>query len=209
MKPKMKPIPIDNYHFKYLLCLLTAKSVRYTKYFKILKYAMKEMKNEKYTIHQHLHNFAVWTSSRAVQRCFTSTKNIANAIESSGLRNFVETFNGIGKAEFENFHIKCAQKITTTLKKENCTYGIAAKIIAVYLKTSLVIYSKGMNCENIHPPLDRILLTNFKKCNGLKNYIYKPWTQLDKKAYWKLISLIEKQEGNVSWEIEKFWKPFK
>jgi hypothetical protein len=66
-----------------------------------------------------------------------------------------------------------------------------------------------MNCENIHPPLDRILLTNFKKCNGLKNYIYKPWTQLDKKAYWKLISLIEKQEGNVSWEIEKFWKPFK
>lgn len=163
------------------------------------------METKEYNFDQHRHNFAVWTATRSVQRGFTNTKNISTAIEISGLRDFVETYKSIGKAEFEDFHIKCAQKITTTLKKENCTYGIAAKIIAVYLKTSLVIYTKGKNCEYIHPPLDRILLTNLKKCNGIKNYIYKPWTRLDKKAYWKLISLIEKQEGKIDWKLEQYW----
>jgi len=165
------------------------------------------MKVTNFNFDEYRHNFAVWTAARSVQRGFTTTNNIANAIERSGLRNFVETFNGIGKAQFEDFHVKCAQKITTTLKKENCTYGIAAKIIAVYLKTSLVIYTKGKNCEYIHPPLDRILLTNLKKCNGLKNYIYKPWTKLDKNEYWDLISLIEKQEGKIDWKLEQYWNP--
>ena len=165
------------------------------------------MKIENYNFQQYCHDFSTWTASRAVNRGFTTTKNISIAIEYSELRNFVETYNGIGKAEFEDFHVKCAQKIISTLKKENCTYGLAAKIIAVYLKTSLVIYFNGINCENIHPPLDRILLTNLKKCYGLKNYTYKPWTQLDKKSYWKLIYLLEKQEIKIDWKLEQYWNP--
>ena len=147
------------------------------------------METKKYNFDQHRHNFAVWTAARSVQRGFTTTNNIANAIERSGLRNFVETFNGIGKTQFEDFHIKCAQKISTTLENEKCTYGIASKIIAVYLKTALVIPSKGEDCENIHPPFYRILLTNLKKINELKDYTYKPWTKLDKIEYWVLIYL--------------------
>jgi hypothetical protein len=166
------------------------------------------MADTKYTFNQHRHNFARWTAARAVQRNFTTTENIAKAIEKSGLRDFVESYNGIGKDDFSSFHIKCAGKIITVLKKEKCTYGIAAKIIAVYLKTSLVIYNKGKNCENIHPPLDRILLTNFKKCNELNDYTYKPWTKLDKNEYWNLISLIEKQEGKIDWKLEQYWNPF-
>lgn len=161
-----------------------------------------------YNFNQHRHNYAIWTASRSVQRGFTTTKNISTAIENSGLRDFVEKYNGKEKNEFRTFHVKCAQKITTTLKKEKCTYGIAAKIIAVYLKTSLVIYTKGNNCENIHPPLDRILLTKFKKCNELNDYTYKPWTKLDKNEYWDLISLIEKHEGRINWKLEQYWNPF-
>ena len=166
------------------------------------------MKNEEYTINQHRHNFAVWTASRSVQRGFTTTKNITDAIKKSGLRDFVETYNGIEKDEFKDFHLKCAQKIIASLGKDKCSYGIAAKIIAVYLKTSLVIYDKGKNCENIHPPLDRILLKNFEKYNKLKEYCYKPWTKLCQNAYWDLICLIESYEGEINWKLERYWKPF-
>lgn len=182
--------------------------MRYTKYFKILKYAMKEMKKEQYTIHQHMHNFAVWTSSRAVQRGFTSTKNIANAIEKSGLKDFVESYNGIDKKDFKKFHIKIAEKLIYELSEYNCTYGMAAKIISIYLKTSLIIYNRGKNCNNIHPPLDKILIIKLIKCNYIKDYTYKPWRKFNKKDYWELITIIEKHKFNVDWEIEKFWKPF-
>ena len=76
------------------------------------------------------------------------------------------------------------------------------------MKTSLVIYNKGKNCENFHPPLNRILLTKFKKCNKLNDYNYKPWTKLDKNQYWDLISLIEKRKGEIDRKLEQYWSPF-
>lgn len=166
------------------------------------------MKGTVFNFYEHRHNFAVWTASRSVQRGFTTTKNISTAIEISGLRNFVETYNGIGKTEFEEFHVKCSQKIIEKLNQYKCTYGIAAKIIAIYIKTAIVIPLNGENCDFIHPPLDRILLKNFKKCNEIKSYEIKPWTKLDKTAYWDLISLIEKYEGNIVWKLERYWNPY-
>ena len=166
------------------------------------------MKNKVYTFNQHLHNYALWAASRSVQRGFVSTLKISNAIEKSGLREFVESYNGVGKEEFKVFHSKCAVKIMNALKENYCTYGIAAKIIAIYLKTTLIIYNKGQNCDNIHPPLDKILLTNFLKCNKIKEYTYKPWTKLNYKEYWKLTALIEKYNGKVNWRLEQYWKLF-
>lgn len=166
------------------------------------------MNYKTYKIDDHKHSFAVWAASRSVQRGFTSTKKIALAIEKSGLKKFVESYSKCEKEEFKPFHIKCSDKIISALKDENCSYGIAAKIIAVYLKTSLIIYNKGKNCDNIHPPLDRILLNNFIKFNAIKEYTYQPWTKLNKSEYWDLVSLIEKYEGKINWELERYWKPF-
>jgi hypothetical protein len=169
---------------------------------------MKNNIQEKYNFNQHRHNFAIWTSARAVQRNFTTTDNIAIAIEKSGLRDFVESYKNISKEEFNDFHEECAKKKNKSLQAQKCTYGIAAKIIAVYLKTALIVYNKGQNCGNIHPPLDRILITNFIKCNKIKEYTYKPWTQLNHKDYWELIALIEKYNSNIDWRLEQYWKIF-
>jgi hypothetical protein len=65
-----------------------------------------------------------------------------------------------------------ANKITNALMEQKCSYGRAAKIISVYLKTSLVIPNKGINCEYIHPPLDRELICNLIKLNKLNDYKY-------------------------------------
>lgn len=166
------------------------------------------MKDKVYDLNTHCHNFAVWTASRSVQRGFTTTKKIADAIEKSGIRDFVQSHSHTDKAEFKTFHTQCAIRIITALKNEKCTYGIAAKIIAIYLKTTLIIPKKGKGCNNIHPPLDRILITNFVKCNNIKGYTYNPWTKLSKGDYWYLISLIEKYESKIDWELERYWKPF-
>ncbi len=159
-----------------------------------------------YNFNQHRHNFAVWTAARAVQRNFTSTENIAKAIEKSELRNFIESYKYISQTEFNDFHVKCAKKLIKSLQVQKCTYGIAAKIIAIYLKTAWILYSKGQFCENIHPPLDRVLITNFIKCNNIKEYKYKPWTKLTQTDYWKLIEIIEKYNGSVDWKLERYWK---
>ena len=140
----------------------------------------------------YLHNFACWAAARAVQRNFTTTENIVNAIEKSGLRDFVETYNGNGKAEFEAFHIKCGLKIIEELTEHNCTYGIAAKIIAVYIKTALVIPLHGVNCEVIYPPIDA---HNLSKIKGFSKY---KWTKLDKETFDKIIGALKSQLGNSS-----------
>jgi hypothetical protein len=114
-----------------------------------------------YSFNQHRHNFAMWTAARAVQRNFTTIGNIVNAIEKSGLRDFVESYKNISKLGFSEFHEGCANELINSLKSHKCTYGIAAKIIAIYLKTALIMYTNGQFCENNHPPLDRILITNF------------------------------------------------
>jgi len=72
----------------------------------------------------------------------------------------------------------------------------------------LIVYNKGQNCGSIHPPLDRILITNFIKYNKIKEYTYKPWTQLNNKDYWELIALIEKYNSNIDWRLEQYWKFF-
>lgn len=159
-----------------------------------------------YSFNQHRHNFAMWTAARAVQRNFTTTGNIVKAIEKSGLRDFVESYKNISKQGFRAFHIDCANKLISSLKSHKCTYGIAAKIIAVYLKTSLILCTEGQACENIHPPIDRILITNFLKCKEIKEYTYKPWTKLNKIDYWNLIKIIEKYNGNVDWTLEQYWR---
>jgi|688.fasta_scaffold2296520_1 hypothetical protein len=97
------------------------------------------MADTKYTFNQHRHNFARWTPARAVQRNFTTTENIAKAIEKSGLRDFVESYKKISKEDFNDFHLECANKLIKSLHSQKCTYGIAAKIIPTLLKTSQTV----------------------------------------------------------------------
>lgn len=176
--------------------------------------AYKKIRMSAYNIDEHTHRFALWTAARAVQRSFTNTENIKFAIDESGLRNFVESFTCNSVAEFDKFHKQCADKIVNAFKAkgiDEVSYGRAAKIIGIYLKTAIVIRSGGLDtrCSFIHPPVDRILLTRlsgFDELKGLKN---KNWTQLTKDAYWEIVDIIRKSRFPFDWTLEEYWESVK
>ncbi len=163
---------------------------------------------ENYNIEDHIHNYAVWTAARAVQRGFNgaNTDSISDAINKASLKNTFFEKREWSKSEFEKEHKKCIEIIRECLKKSNCTYGQAAKIIAIYLKTAVVIPNRGEDnlSRIIHPPIDRILLNKLKLKNA--NDKTPNWTELDEPEYLKIINDIRNILGDLPmWKIEKYW----
>lgn len=165
-----------------------------------------------YTFNQHRHNYATWTAARAVQRNFTTTGKIKYAIERSGLRDFSESDQNITKGEFDQLHQIWAEQLTHAFSSKgvpNCSYGRAAKIISIYLKTSIILCNKA-NCNRsplIHPPIDGILLRNVSQCEGLSDLKSIKWTILSKDEYWHLTKRLTDHFKFFDWRLEHFWSP--
>ena len=169
----------------------------------------------KYTFKEHLHNYPVWTAARAVLRNFTDTKNIKLAIEKTELKGLIDSKLVFTVDSFDNFHREAANVIINQLKsvdkklENKATYGRAAKIIAIYIKTIIVVRDSGISnlAKIAHPPIDRILLTNASK-------VYKDfglnainWTQLSEDKYFELINKFRTLEFDYFWELEQHWSP--
>ncbi len=165
----------------------------------------------KYNFSQHLHNYSVWTAARASQRGWKNAKTplIKRAIDNSDLIIF-HTLKEINSPEkFDIFHRDTAYKIITSLSNSGieASYGRAAKIISIYLKTSIIISESGvgMFSKIIHPPIDDILLKNLNKANktlGLKGI---KWTKLSEKEYFEVIKKLRTLVFESFWELEKYW----
>jgi len=163
-----------------------------------------------YTFKTHIHNYACWTAARSVQRNFTNTQNIVKAIDATDLRR-IEELNILSENEFDSFHRKCCKqlidnfKITIPLQKVSC--GRAAKILAIYLKTSVIIRNSGEGklASIIHPPIDRILLTNLHKKQPKLCVNKIIWTELEEVPYFELIEKLGTLKLDKFWEIEEFW----
>lgn len=163
-----------------------------------------------YTFDEHKHRYVVWTAARAVQRNFTTTNNIGRAIDESGLRLFAEDKLSYDQAGFDSFHRRCGVQIMDALKRqgvEQASYGRAAKIIAIYLKTSVVLSNKGTCCKSmvIHPPIDRILLQALAKNKALRTLSAINWTGLEEKPYWELVEMLRKHIPEFNWKLEEHW----
>lgn len=164
---------------------------------------------EDYPFNEHKHRYAVWTAARPVQRSFTTTANIKLAIEASGLRIFAESQNEVTIEEFDELHTLWCNTLINSFLPLKCSYGRAAKIVSIYLKTAVVIASAGShpNCKIIHPPIDSILLTGLSKRDGLKDLSLERWTTFNKDGYLKVVNTIKTYFGFFDWQIEKYWKP--
>jgi hypothetical protein len=165
-----------------------------------------------YSFSTHVHRYAVWTAARAVQRSFTTTKVIQTAINGSGLASFLE--HPLSQQEaFNDWHKTTAQRLIKNFGVENaCSYGRAAKIIAIYLKTTWVIrhHEDDPVSAVIHPPIDRILLQNLAGCkefSGLSSLRKESWTQFTEDQYWKIADLIRQETKSFNWKLEQFWEP--
>jgi hypothetical protein len=175
----------------------------------------KKDKTMTYTFNEHLHNYAVWAAARAVARNFTNTANVKSAIEEAGLRRLLDNNEMFSIASFDQFHRETARRIIAHLKhidnglEEKATYGRAAKIIAIYIKTAIVIRDSGMsNLARIaHPPIDRILLTNANEKHKNLGLTTDNWTQLSEGKYFELIKKLRTIELEYFWELERYWSP--
>ena len=170
-----------------------------------------------YTFKEHLHNYAVWTSARAVQRSFTNTDNIKTAIEVADLKKLIGDRQTYTSQEFDEYHKSKANIIIECLKdiaykiEDKITYGRAAKIIAIYIKTAIILPTCGRsNISQIaHPPIDSILLKNAHKANRKLRLQSIKWTQLNEKKYFEVVEQLRTFDYENFWELERFWQPTK
>ena len=175
-----------------------------------------------YTFSQHRHNYAIWTASRAAMRGLKEGKtiNVKKIIEISELQQFSNNTLDYSYEEYDKFHSRCAQKLIESFSKlefnvgtnNALSYGRAAKIIAIYLKTSIIFCSNG-KCNKskvIHPPIDEILLIKMSKTyEALRDLKEIKWTNLDEKGYFNVVSQIKKHFGRFDWTLEEYWRPEK
>jgi hypothetical protein len=165
-----------------------------------------------YNLDQHIHNYAVWTAARAVQRNFTTTANIKRAIEQSGLRSFALSNDVKTSDEFDNLHKEWSNQLISAFDLvgvPSCSYGRAAKIISIYLKTSVLLCNRA-SCNAskvIHPPIDGILLKSLSQLSGLEDLKAIRWTKLDKTKYWELIKRLRCHFRKIDWRLEMYWSP--
>lgn len=164
-----------------------------------------------YTFEDHLHNFAVWTSARAVQRNFTNTENIEASIKKAKLRELINSAEILSGEEFDKFHRETAKIIISHLERQGiyASYGRASKIIAIYIKTAIVLKDSGLSiiAKVAHPPIDSILLKKLSLEHPELNVNKVKWTHLNEEDYFILINKLRKLKFEYFWELERYWNP--
>ena len=166
-----------------------------------------------YSEYKHRHNFSVWAAARAAQRGFTNVEMLRDALEQCGIDVFVN--NPSPASTFDAQHKLWCNSICDYLNEkgvQNVSYGRAAKLVNVYLKSMLVLNDlSGELAAFIHPPIDRILLQNIAKNVTMEKDEKKKlkatnWTQLEEEEYFQLISTLKALNGNQPfWQLEEHW----
>lgn len=172
-----------------------------------------EKSNDNYPIDEHIHRFACWTAARAASIGRFSNKEICQFIAEIGLRNQLELLRKqqITSEDYEEWFIRQVDNLLERMNfyfsgKEkdffrNISFGIAAKVISIYVKTAEVIPTKGLSSISkvAFPPVDSYLLKGLK----IKG---KAWSGLDKNGFMNLINDLKiLNDGNDFWKLEASW----
>ncbi len=180
---------------------------------------------------KYAHEFAVWTTCRAVQRGFVKTELLKKVIEEVDLGGQIAELNKtkLDNDYFDRWHLVMATKMITAAKiliikaatknkkagvekNPKMTYGRAAKMIAIYIKTSQIIREPESRLARFaHPPVDMKLLSRLRRefKSEFGNTSYAPWTQFDENSYMGTIQILRiiqaKKSLKYFWMIEKYW----
>lgn len=174
-----------------------------------------------YSLFTHRHTFAVWAAARASQRRFTNVSTLKAALEASDLPLAVQDHSKwpVSADEFDIFHRVYCNRIVNHLRSANVAnvfYGRAAKLVAVYLKSMVVVSDHAglAFADIIHPPVDRTLLQNLAKDRRLPQQFRRhcrtlSWTRLSETEYFALIEEFRRNALHkpVFWMIERYWDP--
>lgn len=173
-----------------------------------------------YDVFEHKHRFAVWAAARAAQRGFgVTTVDVGGAVEHCGIVEFLRDPSSIhvGRDRFNTLHkgwCRCIIRSLTEKGVRDATFGRAAKIVAVYLK-SMVVVGSDPGCSlasAAHPPLDRVMLQNLSSDSEIQSpykHTWKnaAWTKLGEKEYYELVGQLFAclDADKPLWHLEKYW----
>lgn len=171
-----------------------------------------------YTIDEHMHRFAVWTAARAASRSRLKNSEIEYLIKASNLReeiNNLKTNVDLSEPEYRNWLKKKGDEIVklahdknwSDFKTKTFKFGLAAKIISIYIKTVEVLPTKGLSLLSrvAHPPIDGILLRSLSSTAVGK--MKANWSTFEWPEYESTINRILVEYHSVpGWKMEHCWK---
>jgi hypothetical protein len=169
-----------------------------------------------YDISKCRRDFCIWAAFRAAQAGSAKVKGkaLSSALDACGLFEFLDN-PANEKCDEQQFNEKHRAWVSSIRKhiRSNCgkdiSYGIAAKLVAVFIKGYFILAGKhGTRLASVaHPPIDRFLLKGIDEACGTNLYKKYKWTKLHKNTYLKLLSELRKVIGaEPFWSIEKYWK---
>lgn len=162
-------------------------------------------------------NFYSWAACRAAQAGSAKAKReeFLGALKYSGAIEYLqqEKTPTPTTSQLDALFYGWVERVIIYLKKEhdkNISFGIAAKLISVYIKGAWVLHSPA-NCglaAIIHPPIDSILLEAIDSTKGTDLHTKYKWQKLDRTEYESLIETLRKIAGDRPfWTIEEHWHP--
>ena len=161
----------------------------------------------------HEHNFAAWAAARAAQRGFTNTGNLKSALEATDIGEFASDPRDM--VDFDEKHTRWCRQIVVYLSShgvQNATFGRAAKLVGVYLKSRVVL--KNLSSEaaaRIYPPIDSILLQSIARDEAVSPEDRKlcrstTWTKLNEQEYRRLLDTLRRvNQSDPFWKLERYW----
>lgn len=171
-----------------------------------------------YTIDEHTHRFAMWTAARAASRSRLKNTEVELLICESQLKEEVERLRkspALNEIIYKNWIKVIGEKICTIVqaqawsdfKLKTFHFGLAAKIISIYIKTVEVIPTKGLSLlsQIAYPPIDGILLKNLNIKHSLKLKVN--WSTFEWEQYSNVIDELNRLYPSIpKWKIEVLWK---
>lgn len=176
------------------------------------------MEIQHYTFDEHVHRFAIWTTARAASKSRLKNSEMEKLIDSVKLREEVAelaNFEALNDQFFKTWIKRMGESMCSKVpdmsisefKKKQFKFGIAAKIICIYIKTVEVLPKSGKSTLSkiAYPPIDSILLkkVNAKYKTGLKT----TWSTFNWHDYERAIErILPLFPSDARWKIEVEWK---
>ncbi|MDP2313445.1 MAG: hypothetical protein Q8P41_11105 [Pseudomonadota bacterium] len=176
----------------------------------------------RYTLDKHRHRYAAWCAARAAGRGLSGGNNGAFrvALDASDLP---ELLRGpadrwpSNAAEFDRAHRAWCGAIVSSLHAsgaDDATFGRAAKVVAIYLKTLIVCGGRERTplARVAHPPIDRVLLGRLARDKRFPAEVRAMWdrtnwTTLGVDAYDEVIASLRAVglAADGFWRAEEWW----
>ena len=177
---------------------------------------------DEYTLAEHRHRYAAWCAARAAGRGLAGATNgvFRAALEASELPDLLRAGSEQWPASqpaFDRAHRGWCAAAVNSLHDQgvtDATFGRAAKLVAIYLKTLLVCGGRDRTplARVAHPPIDRVLLKALSRerrfpTSARALWRDTNWTAMDADAYDRIIASLRDAglDGDGFWRAERWW----